>query len=121
MVSNNKIELLDLQLNTEENGYFLSAKYRIEDDNSIRELDIPRIKLPVYTNSMNIVSDNHYGNPEVSVDIGFGYCRLWRDCSREFPVYYTETVIEEKTHEMTLDEIEQKLGYKVKIVNKKGK
>lgn len=35
------------------------------------------------------------------------------------PTYYFDIITEYATKEMTLDEIEKELGYKVKIVNKK--
>ena len=58
-----------------------------------------------------------YFGDDCTIDMGFGPCMVTKGGRAN--VYFTETVIEEKTHEMTLDEIEKKLGYKVKIVNKK--
>lgn len=112
-----KVELTDLVLKKDVNGcYYLGAKYRIEDENSIRELHIPKILLNVRPNNVII----NYGEPclRPEVDIGFGYMPLFYEDPRN-KAYCTEAVIKEKTHEMTLDEIEKKLGYKVKIVSKK--
>ncbi len=113
-----KVNLTDLTLNRDTFGYYLSAKYRIEDEHSIRELDIPKIRLR--TTPKRVVIKTYDGvtwtRPEA--DIGFGFCELSHTGTKE-AIYFTETVVEEKTHEMTLDEIEKKLGYKVKIVNSK--
>ena len=112
-----KVDLTDLVLEKDVNGcYYLGAKYRIEDENSIRELRIPKMLLNVRPNNVIIRHDKLCLMPEVN--IGFGYMPLVYEDPRN-KIFYTETVIEEKTHEMTLDEIEEKLGYKVKIVSKK--
>jgi hypothetical protein len=50
-----------------------------------------------------------------TADIGFGDMQLLPDDDGN--AYYVR-VLETKTKEMTLDEIEKKLGHKVKIVNK---
>ena len=112
------VKLTNLSLDTDEIGYYLSAKYRVEDYNSVRELDIPKIRFRV---SNNMVQIRRTGElyPQVQIDMGLGWMPVIHDGS-DNEVYFTETVIEEKTHEMTLEEIEKKLGYKVKIVNKKG-
>jgi hypothetical protein len=65
-----------------------------------------------------IIRHSDFCSNQSEVDIGFGYMPLVYEDPRN-KIFYTETVIEEKTHEMTLDEIEEKLGYKVKIVSKK--
>lgn len=45
-----KIKLADLKLGKDEQGYYLTAKYLVEDDHRIKELTIPKIVL-------NILSD----------------------------------------------------------------
>lgn len=125
-----KVELTDLVLKTDVNGcYYLGAKYRIENENSIRELHIPKMFLNVRPNNVIIrhaQESSEFPNADglyelclrPEVNIGFGYMPLAYEDPRN-KIFYTETVIEEKTHEMTLDDIEEKLGYKVKIVSKK--
>lgn len=122
-------KLTDLQLYKEEDAYFLSAKYTIEDDKTIRELNVPKIRLPILYDYVAIrqedsciTNDSRCITPAPEIYMGFGRCH-WTSLEKDapfgtMPAYFTETVIDEKTHEMTLDEIEKKLGYKVKIVNK---
>ena len=112
-----KVELTDVSLHCDVYGHYLSAKYRIEDNSSIRELDIPKIRLKINPGRVEIRHDDmSYFTPRINM--GFGELPLdhYRD---QVGVYFTERVLEEKVHEMTLDEIEKKLGYKVKVVNKK--
>ena len=44
----------------------------------------------------------------------------WHTRGIDTPNYAFDIVTEPAVHEMTLDEIEEKLGYKVKIVNKEN-
>ena len=107
-----KVNLTSLILHKNNVGYYLHARYQIEDEHSIREIDIPKIYLRVDPHYAAI----KYEDDRAFADIGFGYVPLiptGRDCH-----YFTETVIEEKTKEMTLEEIEKKLGHKVKIISK---
>ena len=46
-------------------------------------------------------------------------CDLASELGVKEPVYYFNIITEYATKEMTLDEIEKELGYKVKIINKK--
>lgn len=115
--SNTNVKLTELALHKDSERYYLSAKYMVEDKHSIRELDLPKIKLNVVPGHVAIkqMNDGPYGC--VEADLGFGYLPLAP--SGRNNAYFTETVLEEKVHEMTLDEIEKKLGYKVKIVSEK--
>lgn len=111
-----KVELTDISLHCDVYGHYLSAKYRIEDNSSIRELNIPKIRLKINHGFVEIKhEDGSCFTPRINM--GFGDLPLdhYRD---QVGVYFTEKVLEEKVHEMTVDEIEKKLGYKVKIVSK---
>ena len=116
-----KFSLTDLKLFKEGNTYFFAATYRLEDDFGIKEIHFPKIVAPI-SNSYVAVTHYNYGR-----DVGEDYALIQLGdnihthafCGGEHHAIFTETVIEEKTHEMTLDEIEKKLGYKVKIINKK--
>ncbi len=110
----NKVDLTELSFHSDECGYYLTAKYRVEDEHSVSELNFPKIRLRINPNYVAIRQEGDMWL-ETAVDIGFGYARLEPDSNN---VYFTATVLEEKVQEMTMDEIEKKLGYKVKIVNK---
>ena len=43
---------------------------------------------------------------------------LASDRGVKYPAYYFDIITEYATREMTLDDIEKELGYKVKIINK---
>lgn len=113
-------ELTKLDLFKEDDTYFFAATYRLEDDFGIKEIHFPRIVAPISTSYIAITAGNYGrdGDDFAMVDLG-GDVRTYAYCGGKHNVIFTETVIEEKVHEMTMDELEKKLGYKVKIVNKK--
>ena len=87
---------------------------------AVREADIPRIRLKINEDNLCINTEySCYSNREYAqINLGFGYLPLeYTDVNGQY-VCFTEKVLEEKYTEMTMDEIEKKLGYQVKIVNK---
>ena len=117
---NTKVELSKVEFSEDEQGYYLDLTYTIEDDRSIQTCHIPRLRLPIHRHDFNVTfreSDFYLGSMyyEHVADIGFGEMKLLPDKGGN--CYYV-TLVEEKTKEMTLAEIEKKLGHKVKIVNR---
>lgn len=107
--------LTDLKLGKDNEGYFLTAKYLSEDNHRVTEITIPKIRLPLrnYPSTeceIGVCGTHH------RVDLGFGMLPM---CLDDKLGYFIEKVIEEKVTEMTLAEVEKKLGYKVKIVSEK--
>ena len=99
-------------------GYCLDITYQVEDDTEIREVHIPYLQLPLNSNRLVIRNDwDEYCNFYVA-DVGFGKTRMFGSVARDRGECYTIKVLKTKTKEMTLEEIEKKLGHKVKIVNK---
>lgn len=113
-----KVELVDLKLFRDEFFYYFSAKYRLEDRFGIREIHFPKILAPISIDYVAITGGIYTPCSEVAT-VDLGQVETYAYPGGEHNAIFAETVIEEKTHEMTLDEIEKKLGYKVKIVNKK--
>lgn len=110
------VQLTDLTLSHDERTgtYYLSARYRYEDDSGIEDIYIPKILLPIDKHRVTLEKSIHMSFPVC--DIGLGPLNLMEDSDG---FYMRSKVIEEKVHEVTLDEIEKRLGYKVKIVNSK--
>lgn len=109
----NKITTETVSLIKEGGKYYLDCTFIAEDDGRIIKAHMPRVYLPI--NSIFAPADW-----SSEVNIGYGPTVAYPDGDENlnFIPAYTETVLEEKVQEMTLAEVEKKLGYKVKIVNK---
>lgn len=116
-----EVKLTKFTLEKDDRGYYLAATYRVEDEHAIREIDIPKIRLGLDAKRVSIRSEHDpYACHRVSyANLGFGELPLDFAVNKDGHAYlYTEKILEEKYTEMTLDEIEKKLGHKIKIVNK---
>lgn len=110
---NVKLDLIELTLGQDGLGYYLSPRYRLETEKSIREIYIPKARLNV--NCHDLVVDLNTFTNNYRCNLIPGGLELYADA--EGHAYY-DTVIKEKTYDMTLEEIEKKLGYKVRIITK---
>lgn len=113
----------------EEDGkYFINVTYTYEDDFVIKEINIPKLEIPLLKYDhvdIETVTDDEcvhpYFNrrPIVGKALNIGEARLWMR-SDEYNRNYLERIIEEKRQQMTVEDIEKKLGYKIEIVSKKN-
>ena len=117
--NSDKVELTELTFNKDDKNYYLSAKFRVEDKHSIREFDIPKIRLNINPAKVSITVDYDpcCNLEQAYVDLGFGNLPMEFVDMDGKNVRFVERIIEEKYTEMTIDEIEKKLGHKIKIVN----
>ena len=109
-ISNERIELYE-----EDGRYFLRLDFDYEDSYAYYKGHIERI---VFDFRLYSIKEENVGwyNHKTSVDLGLG-----KDLTilpNKDGHYYTLTVVEQKVYEMTVEEIEKKLGHKVKIVTK---
>ena len=99
----------------EEDGmHFAHIVYRYEDEKGLWELTVPKLRIPLELDSFKIKTDTA-GGP---IDIDFG---KWRMYPVDEDIYAKNVLIEEKIHNMTVEEIEEKLGYRVRIVKGEDK
>ena len=124
---NKKYTIKNIDTFQEDNAWYMSIVAEVETDNNVSELRIPKAKLADVNQPLgfrtglvcgvekwvHLLLDDCEGN-----EIAYPCVEtLQLDSMKR--TYYTVKVIKEKTHELTLEEIEKKLGYKVKIVSKK--
>lgn len=109
-----KVEFVkDNQFGSDE--YYLDVTYTATSKLRKMEYNFPRVKLPFSNYFSRDMND--YG--EDTVNFGFGDLVMCTD--EKYPYKYTTKIVEEYEQEMTLEEIEKALGYKVKIVDEKKK
>jgi hypothetical protein len=110
-----KVTLTDIKLNEDKT---LALTYRVETPETITQLCLPSVLLPL-VNDFTIYGECFCPDyaPVYYTDVGFGKTLLNANSEGDI---YTAKIIETKTKEMTLEEIEKKLGHKIKLVTKKG-
>lgn len=107
----------------EDGKIYLKLSYTYEDDDGIHEITFPKIDLGFYEEQIPSY-DRYIGLCANKPFIRNRYGKSFDLCSIEVPdikdsVYCIDKLIKPAVKEMTLEEIEKKLGYQVKIVNKK--
>lgn len=117
MFKDSKIK--NVVLNKRKNEYLLCVTYEAIDElGNMHEVIFDNVPLHIF-NKVNYVSINRelcdHLLPSVTVDLGFGEIYCLSDSS------FTDKIVKYATKEMTLEEIEKKLGHKVKIVSDKEK
>lgn len=121
-------------------NWFMRLVYSYEDKKGVHKVIFPKVNFPFPTLSIpELRNDNSpnwdycgtrariSNNPDTFIT-PLPIVKLQEDTDRlaksrgvDTPGYVFDIVTEPAVHEMTLDEIEEKLGYKVKIVNKDDK
>lgn len=121
-------------------NWFMRLVYSYEDEKGVHKVIFPKVEFPFPTLSIPVPSNEalpyryYY---DTGVKISYNPCmfisplpitKLQKDTDRlaksrgiDTPNYAFDIVTEHAVHEMTLDEIEEKLGYKVKIVNNESR
>ena len=104
----------EVRLFYEDGMYYLAIKLTYENEHGVYEIEIPRLTLFEVIDPLR-VDNNGLGK-------FFGAIGNIKNAYMEQDyrgVAFYEKLIEEKVHEMTLSEIESKLGYKVKVISEK--
>lgn len=107
----------------EDGKIYLKLSYTYESDDGTREIVFPKIDLGFYEEQIPSY-DRHIGLYTSKSIILNRYGKSFDLCSVEVSdikdsVCCIDKLIKPAVKEMTLEEIEKKLGYPVKIVNKK--
>lgn len=127
MIKNDVAELCNIIPFKEKDTWYFSLYYKYEDEKGSKHIvEIPKTTLPF--------SQRHL--PSITSEPFYFDTRTYINCSDSMPLYetvspfaskrgmkkpgcYFDIITEPVSREMTLDEIEKELGYKVKIINKK--
>lgn len=118
----NKCFLKDAQIYIQDGTRYLKLVYEYEDNYGIHELTIPQVEFP-FGNRLGLtyICENNPELQRLSIhlctegDVANVY--LHNSKSYDGLVYYTDKIIKRKPKKMTIEEIEQELGYKVEIVS----
>ena len=120
----NKCFLKDAQIYIQDGSRYLKLVYEYEDSHGVHELTIPQVEFP-FGNRLNL-KHIYEANPALR-RLSIRLCTegdvanvfLYDTKTDDGFVYYTDKIIKYKPKKMTIEEIEQKLGYKIEIVSSK--
>lgn len=128
MNKNSIAELCDIIPFKEDKTWYLKLVYKYEDEKGKHIVEFPKTTLPFtqgHLPSITITSNPFYFgtrtyiNCNDSVPLYEAVSALASKRGMKKPAYYFDIITEPVSREMTLDEIEKELGYKMKIINKK--
>lgn len=113
--------------------FFLELVYEVENDSGIYEHIYPKVdlcinksRLPILENNTSLypfAEDYIHFDDDVTMPLMKTNITVKNLKGKEVKcehTYYVVRTIKEKTHKMTLSEIEEKLGYKIELVSEKG-
>ena len=119
-----KCFLKDAQIYIQDGSRYLKLVYEYEDGYGIHELTVPQVEFPFGNRlSLTHICENNPELQRLSIrlctvgDLANVY--LHDTKSHDGLVYYTDKIIKHQPKKMTIEEIEQKLGYKIEIVSGK--
>lgn len=124
MAAKDNITIKDINVYKEKRKWYMTLVAEVEDDTKVTEYRIPKISL---CNDGRMAMEQGHGcfsnEAVVTLFSDFGsnvfVCHKGVDNKTGIHGEYVAEVIKEKTQELTLEEIEKRLGYKVKIVSDK--
>lgn len=124
-------KIKDVQLVQEDSKLYLDITYELEDNKAIEELHIPRVEIPLFVGGYPAIERKNDPDYDGLVPAWFPLrevvclntgndtkLKIHRDSHGN---YFTFKTIKEKTQEMTIAEIEKKLGHKIKIISEDKK
>lgn len=130
---NKKVILKERKVFEEDNHLYLKLVYEYENERGVYELIIPKLDLEIRTDCPPTISHDYCAGPMDNLnyyidrysdrfillrdDVAVRKNGVTLEC--ENAAYVTNT-LKEKPKEMTIAEIEKKLGYKVKLVSGTG-
>lgn len=121
------VELISIVPFKEDGRWYCRLVYKYEDVTGKHRFVIPKAIVPFNQSSLPLINsyykcalDTPYIDCYNSMPLCKSLCTLAQEQGIKEPAYFFDIVIEYGNREMTLDEIEKELGYKVKIVNKEN-
>lgn len=122
----------EARLYEENDNFYLDVRYEIEDQHGIKEIHIPKVRIPLEFANLEHIWESVYGGKVETTELVLPYKNLVCNPGKAYflnnedgkththpGVAFATKIIKEKKTDMTIEEIEARLGYKIRIVNKK--
>lgn len=133
-VKNNRkaenVKLVDATAYQDKNGtWYMELQYEYEDESGVHRRYYPKVEFPFFCGKLppEEFSSDRFGHDELTISLFTNEVAVFRGNFLNpvtgrmmHDVYIIDNPVKPAApaHEMTIEEIEKKLGYKVKIVNK---
>lgn len=124
------VKLVDATAYQVENGiWYMELQYEYEDESGVHRRYYPKVEFPFFCEKLppEEFSSNRYGRDELTISLFTNEVVAFRgNFSNPMTgqimsdVCVIDNLIKPAVHEMTIDEIEKELGYKIKIINKEN-
>ena len=124
------VKLVDATTYQVENGiWYMELQYEYEDESGVHRRYYPKVEFPFFCGRLppEEFSSDRFGRSELTIGLFTNEVAVFRgNFSNPMTgqiisdVCVIDNLIKPAFHEMTIEEIEKELGYKVKIVNKEN-
>ena len=125
-----KVKLVDATTYQVENGtWYMELQYEYEDESGVHRRYYPKVEFPFFCGELppEEFSSDRFGRDELTIGLFTNEVTVFiGDFSNPMTgqimsdVCVIDNLIKPAVHEMTIEEIEKELGYKIKIVNKEN-
>ena len=106
--------------------WFMHLEYEYEDNRGKHLIILPKVDFPYslkytpnidFCNCMMTFGIEESASIDISESLNLHKGSVTDPLTNKtFNAFYTDIIVESKIHDLTLDEIEKKLGYKVRII-----
>ena len=122
------VKLLDAMPYQEEDGtWYMQLKYEYEDGSGIHIRYYPKVEFPFFCGKLppEEFSSDRFGRDELTIslianEVAVHRGNFWNPHSGQtmHDVCVVDNLVKPAIHNMTIEEIEKELGYKINIINK---
>ena len=124
------VKLVDATAYQVENGiWYMELQYEYEDESGVHRRYYPKVEFPFFCEKLppEEFSSDRFGSDELTISLFTNEAVAFRgNFSNPMTgqimsdVCVIDNLIKPAFHEMTIEEIEKELGYKIKIINKEN-
>ena len=126
------VKLVDATAYQDENGtWYMGLRYRYEDESGIHERYYPKVEFPFFCGKLppEEFSSDRFGRDELTISLFTNEVAVFRGNFLNpvtgrmmHDVCIIDNLVKPAApaHEMTIEEIEKELGYKIKIIKKEN-
>lgn len=124
------VKLLDAVTYQDEDGtWYIELKYEYEDESGIHVRYYPKVEFPFFCGKLppEEFSSDRFGHGELTIslitnEVAVHRGNFWNPMSGKMmnDVCVVDNLVKPAVHNMTIEEIEKELGYKINIINKEN-